>query len=234
MGAEVAMNHYMNLSRTIPFLIAGALLTGFQPGCASSPPAQATAQKAAAGLSATRDEVIEVKKGSVRCAATLDGLMHGQGTLKERYDRFAMELQALKDQAVVVRERCASMLEKADEYFRLWDEEIAKIGDKELREKATLRRERVTAALKDVRDHLGHARDAFNPYLKELSDLEAYLHADLTDDGIAAATPRLKAAIANASTIQGPMDAAINRMEGIAKALSGTSTTTTPVSAPAK
>ena len=70
-------------------------------------------------------------------------------------------------------------------------------------------------------------------YIKELPTSRRTSTPTSPMTGIAAATPRLKAAIANASTIQGPIDAAINRMEGIAKALSGT--TAKPVStAPAK
>ena len=42
------MSPRMNPIQTVSFLIVGALSLGFVPGCASSPPAQASAEKAAA------------------------------------------------------------------------------------------------------------------------------------------------------------------------------------------
>jgi uncharacterized coiled-coil DUF342 family protein len=201
--------------------IVAAVVTS--TGCNSAPTGQQAAEKASVGLHELRDEIIATRQAANMCSASLDGLMTGKGPLRERYETYAKSLKTLKGKRDDTRERYQSMAAKAQDYLDKWDAEIAKIGDDDLRANAAKRHEKVEQACKDIRDKLGVAREAFVPYVKELEDIDTYLQSDLTEDGVKASTPKMQKAIADASTIQGPIDSAIATIEHLSRALSSAS-----------
>jgi hypothetical protein len=98
--------------------------------------------------------------------------------------------------------KAAQMKERAAQYFKAWDEGMARISNEQLRATSEERRADVSSAFNAVASSLQKSRAAFDPFLADLKDIRQVLNLDLTQGGIRSVQGVAKKAIAHGEELR--------------------------------
>ena len=202
-------------------VVVGVLLTG----CASKNEGQGTAttesKKAVSGLKETRQELVKAKTEVNDAVAALDKLSAGTNLPQsyKEYSTAVSDVQAAGDRA---RTRAQAMRENGREYVAKWEKEMDQISSPELRAGAADRRQKVKAHYDEVVNVGRSVREAYQPFLKDLQDIQRALANDLTPGGVSAAQAAITKAKAEGATLNERIDALIAKLDEISGGMSST------------
>jgi hypothetical protein len=119
-----------------------------------------------------------------------------------------------------VDKKAKEMRDRAEAYFAEWDKGMTNITNPDLRETSESRRADVSAAFDQVADSLKRSKDAFDPFLSDLKDIEQVLSLDLTMGGIEAVQKISKSAIAHGEDLRAALSDAAGDIRGLATKMS--------------
>lgn len=139
---------------------------------------------------------------------------------KKNFEQFSGALDRLESTAKDVRGSWASLTGKSEEYVKAWEAESAKLSSDQSREIAASRRQSYEARIKDLQKAMAELKDAYEPFVTEMSDARMLLAHDLNTEGIAAIAPMLKKADQQAAVIRAKGAAATKIMEDLASRMS--------------
>jgi len=194
---------------SLAFAVAGALLCA--AGCSSTPDAKATV----GSMSQFGLETAKVKDGIDASLKSLDTLAGTRDEdLKTPYQAYAKSVAALEDQAKVVRAQAEDMQAKGDAYFKAWETEAA------TPEMSSERKAQLTEAYAKIKDDTIAARDAFQPFLASLKDVQSYLSLDLSRKGIDSVQDLAKKAKANGDVVKAKIETVIQQTNSVRGMLS--------------
>ena len=184
-------------------------------GCASrvSVPPEVTNDLAALRSVAQRaDSQIE------RTVAALKDLVtKPQQDLKPQYDTFSYELAALQRvEESATSQRNATDTEVAA-YFDKWDERIKALESEDMRELGTERRAEGMQSFKELQGKIDLLRSAYQPFAKDLRDINSYLASDLTMDGLKGIKPVTSRAIEAESVILERLSEVVTQLDSLMK-----------------
>ncbi len=158
------------------------LLSG---GCASN----SYNTKAADTSSSLEKTAQDVRLGNGQIDAVLfalSGLVNSPAAdLKPQFNKFTSAVEKLEDLAADISKQATSMQASGADYFRTWDEELAKINNEDIRSRSTDRKNAVAARFERVRVTYVQTKSAFIPFLSDLKDIRTALATDLTAGGLA-------------------------------------------------
>lgn len=173
------MNLKFSLSVSLASLV---LLAG---GCASN----GYNRKAADTSSSLQKAAHDVRLGNGQIDAALfalSGLVNSpDADLKPQFNKFTAAVEKLETLSADIGKQAADMQASGADYFRSWDEELAKINNEDIRYRSTSRKNAVAARFERVRVTYVQTKSAFVPFLSDLKDIRTALATDLTPGGIA-------------------------------------------------
>jgi hypothetical protein len=189
-----------------------------QPAAMSVPGVQRT-QSAAGGLRAVSDELSTTRQTVGDTLAALQTISAPNGDLLEPFQRFITLREQLEQDDKRIGERAEDMRARARDYITNWEVEVYGVEDKELRGQAEQRRNLVRENYGRVSDTTRALREAFDPFRRDLKDIETFLANDLTPAGVRAATPSIRRATTNGQEVQHRIDAVIAELQRVANAM---------------
>jgi hypothetical protein len=135
---------------------------------------------------------------------------------KKNFEQFSSALDRLESTAKDARSSWASLTGKSEEYVKAWEAESLKLSSDQSREIAANRRQAYETRIKDLQKAMGELKDAYEPFVAEMSDARMLLAHDLNAEGIAAIAPMVKKAEQQAAVIRDKGAAATKIMEDLA------------------
>lgn len=205
--------------RTLNVSVVAVLFTVI--GCASDA-GRERSTKAVGGLKATRDELAQGRKQIDEVLASLDALQQAQGDLQPAYNKYKDEVKQTEDKAKEIRARAADMRARADEYQRKWQEEMGKVTNPDLKAAANLRSARIRERYSAIASAADEVRAAYQPFIRDLKDVQTYLSNDLTPAGLSGARPVFDKARSAGQKLQAKADTLAAEMNDVAADLSPT------------
>jgi hypothetical protein len=195
------MNRHLIASVAAGIVAAGSLV--LFSACASSPTAGATV----ASMDTFGVEMVKVKDAIDHTLKSLDAVIATQpGDIRTNFDAYAKSVSALDQQANVVRDRAEEMRTMGDEFFKEWEAPESMSPE---------RRTQLTSAYAKIKEDTTLAKDEFNPFLKSLKDVEAYLKLDLSPHGITSMSDTAKKAKDDGAKVKASIDAALVQVNSV-------------------
>jgi DNA repair exonuclease SbcCD ATPase subunit len=120
-------------------------------------------------------------------ASALDGIKKAakdKSDLKTPYSTFAQSFKKLESQIEILRSQATQMRARADDHYKAWKDELSKMGNPKLREKAQNRFAEAKEEFDEIIVVADEAKRSLEPYLADLRDVNQYLSADLSHDAV--------------------------------------------------
>jgi hypothetical protein len=194
----------------ITFGRGALLLAAVATACSCSMTQEEQASQAASSMQKTR---AEVQKTSDQIDVTLKALNDlvekPQANLRPQYQAFTGTIEGLKAQANLVKTRADEMRAQGTAYFKDWEQDPDAPISPELK-----------ASYGNIAGEFTKARDAFNPFLDSLADIQKFLGMDLTGSGIVGVGDLAKQANANGAEVKARIQAVSKELDTVAKLLS--------------
>jgi len=171
---------------TISLLSLATALCVVVTGCKSKPTykqgaaAGTNLEKAADKITKTDDQVGAVMAGLTNLTA------NPTGDLSKQYKTWTSSLSSLQSMATDVQKVSLQMIEKGNEYFKAWDENLAAIANEDIRARSQQRKDEVSKSFAEIKRQYAQAEIDFRPFMSDLQDIKKFLDTDLTVGGLAA------------------------------------------------
>jgi predicted nucleic acid-binding Zn-ribbon protein len=183
-------------------------------GCGSSGGKSESSDKAVKSITNTRNELAKAKTEVTQANASLDKLSAG-GDVQKSFGQFTKEANDVKAAGARARARAKDMQDRGRAYIAAWEQEMSKVSSAELQASAEARRAKVRESFGGIRDAAHATRDAYEPYMKGLTELQTALAADLTPAGVTAAAPAIQKTKAAGDTLNQKLDALIAELDKV-------------------
>jgi len=172
----------MKLNPLVSASIVAAVL--LMAGCAS------TGYEKAGDTSCTIEKTARnIHKGNGQIDSVLFSLSSlvnsPEADIKSQFEKFNTSVSKLEKLSNDVNAQSVAMQTQGADYFRTWDEELAKIQNEDIRSRSTDRKNAVAARFEKVRISYAQAKADFVPFMSDLKDIRTALATDLTAGGIA-------------------------------------------------
>jgi chromosome segregation ATPase len=184
------------------------------PGCGSSGGKSESSQKAVNSLTSTRDQIAKAKVEVQQANTALDNLQAG-GDVNKSFKAFTKEVADIKAAGDRAKSRAKDLQERQKQYIAQWQKETQDVSSPELRASAEQRRAQVRENFDKIAAAAAGARDAYQPYLKGLQDLQSALAADLTPAGVDAAKPVIQKTKADGDVLIQRIDALVAELDSV-------------------
>ncbi len=192
-------------------IVAGATIGG----CASKseppppPPAAPPPPPPPATLSQIKGELLAAKAQMDVTNASLNDLAKSSGpNAQANYDKFTTEFDKFKTLAEVCRTRNEDLKFRTQAYFDQWNKQ-AEISNPELRRRATEQRVQAENTFNGIKAEVELAKLSFDPYVKGLTDVSAYLKGNLTPAALASVNDSVTKANSDSKELSGHVDALV-------------------------
>ena len=121
-------------------------------------------------------------------AAALDNMRTAakgsSADLKASYNTFSKELNSLEELIATLRKQSTEMRAHADEHYKAWQEELTKMGNPKLREKAQNRFADAKEEFEGIITVADEAKRELVPFMADLRDIGNYFKVDLSADAV--------------------------------------------------
>jgi hypothetical protein len=203
----------MSANRFTLGLVLCVTTTLLSAGCASSDTGRERSKKAMGSLTDTRDALNDARKSVDETVASIDSLQNTEGDLRPAWGKFKDRVNDSKDHAKKIGDRAADLRANAAAYQARWQEEIATVDNPDLKRAAEMRSKRVAQRYSQITQRTVDARAAYEPFLKDLKDVQTFLSNDLTPDAVRLGRPGMDKARSSARTLSQKIDAAIAEID---------------------
>lgn len=183
-------------------------------GCETNGGRQAkVARKADTSLADTRQELVKADQQVNRTLAAMAQLQSQPRDLRQAYRAFTGEVSETRKQSEDAREQAQKMREQWRVYINDWEQSIDQIRSPEVRAGAVDRRQAVREEYNQIREVAREFEQAYEPFLRDLRDIERTLGLDLTMDGVTAAQPAFEAARQSGEQLRQRIDQFIGQLD---------------------
>jgi chromosome segregation ATPase len=197
----------MTLGRMTAVALAG--LMAMTSACKSAEEkAEVKSNKAISGLHKTRGEMIAMRRDVERAMSDLEALQNERRDVRPPFERIKDDAKAVESSFKKVNESADDMQDDATEFRREWMESTATLGDPDLRASAEQRNQQIRDQYQSINDKAFEARQAYDPFIRRLRELESYLAHDLTPEAVGQAQGTVDRA-------QSDGQALIERLDGV-------------------
>jgi hypothetical protein len=179
---------------------------------------QVTAQKA----QQVRGEIPATKSQIDVTLTALRSLMESDpAALKPAYQRYAKDVEEMKDQARQINQDAMAMRKDSQAYLSAWEKDHAKIHDEELRKASEQRRLTLVNRLQSFENTYDRTQSALDSFIRNLDDVRLALASDLTERGVSTVerTDVVQNAQQNANELKARLDAVQATSAALAAAL---------------
>jgi len=197
-------------------MLAVVLMVG---GCATErgEPARVTT-RAVTSMQETRQELVWAGQQVDEMVSAMDRLAKTSDDLPQAYRAFVNEVSDAADQTQKARRRAQEMQSRWREYLLSWERESERIVSPELRAGAAQRREAVREHYNRLRDAAVAVDIAYQPFIRQLRDIQRALSLDLTPAGVEAAQPAFEVARKSAADLKEQLEAFVAELADVSAA----------------
>ena len=211
-----ALYHERSVLFAMALAIAAAALAA---GCAKDEGRERSG-KAVGTLKETREELASTQKQIDDVLASASAVQSGQGDLKSAYDKYKKEVAGTEEAAKDVRKRADDMRARAKEYQTKWQEEMSKVSNPDLKAAAQARAAKVQGRYAMITAKSQDAKAAYDPFIRDLKDLQTYLSNDLTPAAVQAASPVFDKVKASGQVLKQKLTALQQELDDVASEMS--------------
>jgi len=196
-----------------PLLTALALAVG--AGCQSTK-GYKRADKTGSSMENLQKNIEATDTAIDSTVVSLEGLNSGgQPDPRKAYQQFEKNVGSLVKARSAIDKTMASVRSTSDGFFSGWQADIDAMGSEDVKKVAQDRKNKVERELKDVSRNFVLAKDAVDPWIKEVQDLSSLLNNDLSTDGLGAATGLFDKAIQGAPVVKEALQQLYNEVERV-------------------
>jgi len=182
---------------------------------------QAGQEELAASIKQAREEATMTSMQLTATLAALNTLVgQTKGDLGPAYRAFQAEVPKTQNAATATSARVETMTKQRARYFTDWQNTIDSISNKSLQKKAQKRLTAASQSYDNVEAALVTAREKFQPFLSDLTDIEKALSHDVTARGVKSMKGVVRSANWNHKFVANAINAALKEMGKMEKALS--------------
>lgn len=175
------------ISRNVA-LVAMCMMSMVLQGCAI-PGFGVASTKASKGLKEMHDEYVAPAMNELEgTRALLDRLAttNDLPAWRKEFESTVAKMQSAGERA---SNHWQMLKDNGQAHIDHWDKEIAEMKTSEVKESVEARRNRVVAAFEKIKGEALQVREAYQPYLASLLDIQKALKVDLTPGGVTALKP---------------------------------------------
>lgn len=207
------------LSMVIGLAIVGSL-AGLLAGCGPNDPAKERSAKAVSGLRDTREELAAARTQVDKTQAALDRLQTAPADRRLEFDAYKEQVKAIESQAKSIAERTADMQSRGAEYQQKWAADAAQLSDPSLKANVQSRAAKVRGRYVIIAAKGQAARAAYQPYIRDLTDVQTFLSGDLSPAAVQSAGPVIQKARADGQLLKQKLDDLSGELDSVAAELS--------------
>jgi chromosome segregation ATPase len=202
-------------------MLCVSVLLAAGSGCSSSGRMKESEQ-AVAGFQQTS---MDLDKGKAKVDAVVAAMdqLSTSSDLQKAFNNFRSKLEDLEKSSEDARKRAQAMRQNAQAYITKWQQEMATINDPSIRAAAAQRREAVRANFEQVKTDAQAAREAYDPFLAHLKEIQHVLSIDLTPANVQALKPTMDEVHKEADTLKQKADVLKADLDRIRNGMSPTS-----------
>jgi len=202
------------------FVVVCGVASGIlSTGCASDDNGRtAESNKATTSLKDTRAELVKSKTEVNDAVTALDKLSAG-GNLQQNFKTYSAAVKDVQTAGDKSRARATAMKENGRAYVAKWEKEMDQVSNPELRAGAAARRQKVKANYESILTSGRSVRDAYQPFLKDLQDIQRALASDLTPGGVTAAAPAIDKTKGEGMALNERIDALIAKLDDVSNGM---------------
>jgi hypothetical protein len=186
-------------------LLAG-LCVVVAAGCASSGRVKES-ERAVQSMEQVHTRVVKAKD-DVAKIVTLLGQIEQGGDLRKPFKSYTAAVDQMREDGETAAKRADSMRERREEYLAKWQDEAETIQNPAVREGMEERRQRVRNEYDRLARLAEEVRTAYQPFLRDIEDVQKALSIDLTAAGVQAIKPAITAAKGDGTALIAKLDEA--------------------------
>ena len=122
--------------------------------------------------------------GTVEALNALKKAAKAKGDLKGPYEAFENQHKKLQAQLETLRDQAGRMRAGADQHYAAWREELARMDNPKLRDKALNRQDDAKEEFEEIIVIAQETRRDLEPFMADLRDVSSYLSTDLSADAV--------------------------------------------------
>jgi hypothetical protein len=203
--------------------IAALAATTLLCGCRSTSANFHRADRTGDMIGDFRDDVISIQKAITATDAALDEIVRNAHTDPRRpYRNFTESLKAVEAANQKALQRADDMRAEGKVFFDLWQEDLAKLNNPEIRQLAEERRFILQDTFRNISHVTVQGRDDYRAWLSDVKDLQILLGNDLTVASIDATRPLIAKSKANAAKVRQTYQNLVAELDSVANAITPT------------
>ncbi|MCO5051032.1 MAG: DUF2959 family protein [Verrucomicrobiae bacterium] len=145
-----------------------------------------------------------------------------QGDLSGDFKKFTAAVKSLESTAADVRKQVEGMRKDGNTYFQRWDQQLAAIQNEDIKNRSAARRAEMQQKFIEVKSGYTEAKQAFDPFMQDLKDIQIALSTDLTAGGLAAIKDVTDKTTRDGHTLQDSAQKLVNHFRNLGVELSAT------------
>lgn len=189
------------ITRIVAALVGLVLLAGCNSGGRIS-----EGEKTIEGLADVRKSIAQAKVDVDETVSAMDKLASGQ-EMQKSHKAFTKEVDDLEKAGEKARSRATAMREDADAYIAKWQKEMETVQNPEVKASLAERRATVQKNFDAVKTAAGATRDAYQPFMQNLRDINKALAIDLSPAALTGIKPVMDKTRTDAGTLKQKLDA---------------------------
>jgi hypothetical protein len=201
---------------TVAVLVGLALVSGCNSGGRIS-----EGEKTIESLADVRKSIGEAKLDVDEAVAAMDKLASGQ-EMQKSHKAFTKEVDDLEKAGESARGRATKMRERADEYVAKWQKEMETVQNPEVKASLADRRAAVQKNFDAVKAASAGVRDAYQPFMQNLRDINKALAIDLSPAALTGIKPVMDKTRTDATTLKQKLDALDKELAAIQTGMGAT------------
>lgn len=196
--------------------LAAAMLSGCAGSDVQEAPEVANASSAYASLQVLRKDLASGQGRLFAVSETLREATAPQDlALGPWFATYREQREGVRELAMQLRDGFDKLQEARQLYINKWEGDLVAISDPQLRQQSIDRRASLRDRFGALQNDLDNTKQAFQPLLQQLSDLQVYLTNDLTATGVQQVSGRLENAGAQAEALGGKLSADLAQLDGL-------------------
>jgi hypothetical protein len=196
-------------------LLALSLLLTATLGCKSTSNYQ-QADKTGTRIRDLRQDVVTIHNTVTDTEAALDLLLQSANTdPRKPYKQFSKTVSRLEDADARAKRRAEDMRAEGRVFFEQWQQEIAALENPEFQQLAIDRKTSLEQTFRNISRYTVEAKDQLRPWMNNVKDLERFLGADLSVNGIYAARQLIDQTRANADKVTQSLQILIDELNSL-------------------
>lgn len=138
-----------------------------------------------------------------------------QPDLRGAYDKYCDSLSRLQHHAMSMKTEADAMRASRDAYFSNWEEKKSELDNPTIRASAEDRRKRLQASHDQIVTASNDAKDAYEPFMKNLQDIKKYLAPDLNKSAVADLREAVKKVQADGAVVKQKLGVLAHTLETV-------------------